>query len=66
MELNGAVAFGATLAGAAVAGPMGAFMALPFAALITALLKNTGKRYAVVYQSPYGDAPARIPGDPGR
>jgi predicted PurR-regulated permease PerM len=56
MELNGAVAFGATLAGAAVAGPMGAFMALPFAALITAVVKNSGKRYEVVYQSAHGDA----------
>ena len=56
MELNGAVAFGATLAGGAVAGPMGAFMALPFAALITAVVKNSGKRYEVVYQSPHGDA----------
>jgi predicted PurR-regulated permease PerM len=55
MELNGAVAFGATLAGAAVAGPMGAFMALPFAALITAMVKNSGKRYEVVYQSRHGD-----------
>jgi predicted PurR-regulated permease PerM len=56
MELNGLVAFGATLAGAALAGPMGAFMALPFAALITAAVKNSGKRYEVVYQSPHGDA----------
>jgi|SRR4051812_20196585 predicted PurR-regulated permease PerM len=56
MQLNGAVAFGATLAGGALAGPMGAFMALPFAALITAVLKNIGKRYEVVYQSPHGDA----------
>lgn len=55
MELNGAVAFGATLAGGAVAGPMGAFMALPFAALITSVVKNSGKRYEVVYQSPHGD-----------
>jgi predicted PurR-regulated permease PerM len=56
MELNGAVAFGATLAGGAVGGPMGAFMALPLAALMTALLKNAGKRYEVVYQSRHGDA----------
>lgn len=55
MELNGAVAFGAALAGGAVAGPMGAFMALPFAALITAVVKNSGRRYEVVYQSPHGD-----------
>lgn len=56
MQLNGAVAFGATLAGGALAGPMGAFMALPFAALITAVLTNIGNRYEVVYQSPHGDA----------
>ena len=55
MELNGAVAFGATLAGGTVAGPMGAFMSLPFAALITAVVKNSGKRYEVVYPSMHGD-----------
>jgi len=48
MELSGAVAFGAALAGGAIAGPMGAFMALPVAALITAVVKNAGKTYAVV------------------
>ena len=56
MELNAAVAFGATLAGGLAAGPMGAFMAMPFAALITAVVKNSGKRYEVVYQSTHGDA----------
>ena len=60
MELNGAVAFGATLAGGAVGGPMGAFMALPFAALITAVVKNSGKRYEVVYQSPHADAAPEV------
>ena len=34
---------------------MGAFMSLPFAALITAVVKNSGKRYEVVYQSTHGD-----------
>ena len=48
MELNGAVAFGAALFGGAVAGPMGAFMALPVAALVTAVVKNAGKTYTVV------------------
>jgi len=56
MELNGAVAFGAALAGGAIAGPMGAFAALPIAALITSIIKNTGKSYDVVYQSAY-DSP---------
>lgn len=50
MELNGAVAFGSALAGGAIAGPMGAFMALPVAALITAVAKNAGKTYAVVVE----------------
>jgi len=53
MELNGAVAFGAALAGGAIAGPMGAFAALPVAALITSIIKNTGKSYDVVYHSAY-------------
>ena len=51
MELNGGVAFGAALAGGAIAGPMGAFMALPVAALITAVITNVGQTYDVVYQS---------------
>jgi hypothetical protein len=32
---------------------MGAFAALPVAALITSIVKNTGKSYDVVYQSEY-------------
>lgn len=53
MEINGGVAFGSALAGGAIAGPMGAFMALPIAALITAFIKNYGRRYPLVYYSPY-------------
>jgi len=53
MELNGGVAFGAALAGGAIAGPMGAFMSLPVAALITAVISNLGKTYDVVYDSKY-------------
>lgn len=54
MEINGGVAFGAALAGGAIAGPMGAFVSLPFAALITSIVKNTTKTtYNVVYQSKY-------------
>jgi predicted PurR-regulated permease PerM len=56
MTLNGGVAFGAALAGGAIAGPMGAFMALPVAALITSIISNTGKTYDVVYQSDYDAA----------
>lgn len=60
MELNGAIAFGAALAGGAIAGPMGAFAALPVAALITSIIKNTGKSYEVVYTSEY-DSPDDLP-----
>ena len=55
MSINGGVAFGAALAGGAIAGPMGAFMALPFAALITSIISNSGKSYAIVYESQYGE-----------
>ncbi|HEU4356611.1 MAG TPA: AI-2E family transporter, partial [Actinomycetota bacterium] len=40
MELNAALAFGSALAGGALFGPMGAFMALPVAALIYSFIKN--------------------------
>jgi predicted PurR-regulated permease PerM len=52
MSLNGAVAFGAALAGGAIAGPMGAFMALPVAALIMSFASNFSRSYEVVYHSP--------------
>ena len=52
MEINGGVAFAAALAGGAIAGPMGAFMALPVAAWITSFLKHYGHRYPLAYHSP--------------
>ncbi len=66
MTLNGGVAFGAALAGGAIAGPMGAFMALPVAALITSIISNTGKTYDVVYHGEYDsadDEPSPPPAD---
>ena len=56
MTLNGGVAFGAALAGGAIAGPMGAFMALPIAALITSFLSHYRTEHEVVYTSIY-DSP---------
>lgn len=55
MELNGGLAFGAALAGGALFGPMGAFMALPVAALIYSFIKNYRHSYEVVYESTYGE-----------
>ncbi len=64
MTLNGGVAFGAALAGGAIAGPMGAFMALPVAALITSIISNTGKTYDVVYHGEYASADGSTPASP--
>ena len=66
MEINGGVAFGSALAGGAIAGPMGAFMALPVAAWITSFVKHYGSSYPLVYHWAYddpadGDAPADQP-----
>jgi predicted PurR-regulated permease PerM len=55
MSLNGGVAFGAALAGGAIAGPVGAFVALPVAALVSATVSNYAKSYDVVYRSQYDD-----------
>ena len=51
MSLNGGVAFGAALAGGAIAGPMGAFTALPVAALISSVISNYAASHEVVYNS---------------
>jgi len=48
MELHPAVAFGGALAGAAVHGVIGALLALPAAAMITALVAEFGGRHDVV------------------
>jgi predicted PurR-regulated permease PerM len=64
MSINGAVAFGSALAGGALAGPMGAFMALPVAALIISLSANFGKSYDIVYHpAGSGDAAAETKDD---
>ena len=65
MSLNGGVAFGAALAGGAIAGPMGAFTALPVAALISSVISNYAASHEVVYQSEQGAAepPAAEPSE---
>lgn len=55
MTLNGGLAFGSALFGGAIAGPLGAFMALPVAALVSAFISEYAKREEVVYRSPYDD-----------
>ena len=58
MELNGGLAFGAALAGGALFGPMGAFMAIPVAALIYSLIRNYRHGYTVSYESRYASTAA--------
>jgi predicted PurR-regulated permease PerM len=55
MELNAGLAFGSALAGGALFGPMGAFIALPVAALICAFIKNYRHGHEVVYRSSYAE-----------
>lgn len=59
MSLNGGVAFGAALAGGAIAGPIGAFVALPVAALISSSISNYARSHDVVYDSSFDDDPVR-------
>jgi predicted PurR-regulated permease PerM len=62
MELNAGLAFGSALAGGALFGPMGAFMALPVAALICSFIKNYRHGHEVVYRSPYAEDDRSPPG----
>lgn len=57
MSLNAGVSFGAALAGGAIAGPMGAFTALPIAALITSFMTEFVAGKEVAYQPEGQEAP---------
>lgn len=48
MDLHPAVAFGSAIGGAAVLGAVGAVLAIPAAAMIQALISQTGERHEVV------------------
>ena len=48
MDLHPAIAFGSALAGAAVLGPVGAIMALPFAGVIQAFVSSFLERHEVI------------------
>lgn len=63
MTLNGGVAFGSALAGGAIGGPMGAFMALPVAALITSFVREYRTPHEVVYRSVYSEGDDADDGD---
>lgn len=55
MEINGGLAFGSALVGGALFGAMGAFMALPVAAMIYAFITNFRQGHEVVYRSVHSD-----------
>ena len=48
LELHAAVAFGAAIAGGAVLGPIGAVLALPFAAMVQGIVGNWGRRFEII------------------
>ena len=48
LELHAAVAFGAAIAGGAILGPIGAVLALPFAAMVQGIVGNWGNRYTII------------------
>ncbi len=48
LELHAAVAFGAAIAGGAILGPIGAVLALPFAAMMQGIVGNWGRRFEIV------------------
>lgn len=53
MRINGGLAYAAVLVGGAVAGPFGAFVSLPVAALVQSFVSNYTRSYEVVYQSEF-------------
>lgn len=48
MEIHPAVAFGSAIAGASLLGPVGAILALPFAAMAVALAAASGERHELI------------------
>ena len=48
LELHAAVAFGAAIAGGAILGPIGAVLALPFAAMVQGIVSDWGKRFEII------------------
>jgi predicted PurR-regulated permease PerM len=58
MSLHGGIAFGAVIVGGTLAGPLGAFVSLPVAALVVSLVSNYGRSFEVVSTSTFDAAPA--------
>ena len=56
MSLHGGVAFASVMVGGALAGPLGAFVSLPVAALIVSLVSNYARSHEVVSTSAFDDA----------
>jgi hypothetical protein len=59
MSLHPAVAFGAVIAGGAIAGPIGALLALPAAASVQSLVSIYAHRYEVVASPLVGEQSPR-------
>lgn len=63
MSLHGGIAFGAVIVGGTLAGPLGAFVSLPVAALVVSLVSNYGRSFEVVRASAF-DTPPEDPPQP--
>ena len=61
MQLHPAVAFASAIVGGSVLGPIGAFLALPAAAIVQAVLSTYMERYAVVESELTSDEPPPEP-----
>jgi predicted PurR-regulated permease PerM len=61
MQLHPAVAFASAIVGGSVLGPIGAFLALPAAAIVQAVLSTYMERYAVVESDLTSDEPPPEP-----
>jgi predicted PurR-regulated permease PerM len=61
LELHAAVAFGAAIAGGAVLGPIGAVLALPFAAMVQGIVGNWGNRFEIINDPLVGVPAAKSP-----
>jgi predicted PurR-regulated permease PerM len=66
MEVNPAIALAAVFLGAAIWGPIGAFIGVPIAAAVVSIIQTYGRRYELVphiASTDDADAPAAAPSD---
>ncbi|MCZ3385400.1 MAG: AI-2E family transporter [Actinomycetia bacterium] len=63
MDIHPAVAFGAVVVGGALAGALGALIAIPIVASIQAIVETYGRRYELIPEMEHDDPRVELPGD---